>query len=451
LRHTSVDLNPLARVPVELTVKVPPGVRGFYAAGIIASVRPRPYATNVAVVLRFLIPVTVEIQSRTPRHKVEIGDVGLEPVPQMGENPATTLVWMSIGNNGGTYSRLKPLARVWSFANGHWRIVTTTEFKEVNIIPGAKLKLRADMQRALPSGKYKISGALYVDARRTKNLDKTVDFVGAASIKAVVADAPLDLVPTEVFIESIPGATRTAVVKVHNASGESVNVQAALGLPRTLQGVAFGDLKGDDLGCASWATVTPENFTLRGYGQQSVRITSKMPSPAEAFPCYYAFLGLWSTYPNGERAGVTTANVCVSNKNITAEPQVQAMKLIPSAMEDSKYLVVARFGNFGWVHIKPTMCKAAVSTILGAPIAGTGLTGHKSGVMLPLEVRDFSGVIDFANVQPGTYPLTAALEYGPDQRVTKQIAVRVSVEGEKTLVEVVQTEEELQEKIEIKW
>ena len=90
---------------------------------------------------------------------------------------------------------------------------------------------------------------------------------------------------------------------------------------------------------------------------------------------------------------------------------------------------------------------------MGVPKASTLLTGHKSGVMLPLEVRDFSGAIDFANVPPGTYRLTAILEYGPNpgQKVDKQIAIRISIEGDRRLVEVIQTEEELQEKIEVQW
>jgi hypothetical protein len=453
-RPETVSIGPYGMAPVELSVRVPPAVRGFYAAGILVSIRPRPGASDVSVILQFLIPVTLEIQGRMPRHQVQIGDVGLEAVEQRGENPATTLVSVSVENNGGTYSRLKPMARIWGLSSGRWRLVTTTELKEVSIIPGAKLKLRGDMQRALPSGKYKVSGALYVDGRRAKNLEKTIDFTGKTPVGTVVTDAPLDIIPTEALMDSMPGATRSAVIKVYNASEEAVNVQAALGLPRSLQGVSFGDVKGDDLSCIQWTKVTPENFTLRGYGQQSVRITSTMPSPGAVYPCYYAFLGLWSTYPDGQKAGVTTANICVSNREIKVEPEIQPMKLVPSAMDESKYLVVARFGNFGWVHFKPVKCRAVATTGMGTPVVSTLLTGHKVGVMLPLEVRDFSGALDFSPVSPGTYRLTAVMEYATGevvQRVNKQIAVRVSIEGERRIVEVVQTEEELQEKVEVQW
>ena len=451
LSPQNVSLSPLAAVPVELTVRVPSGVRGVWTAGIIAAIQPRPGA-EVAVVLRFLIPVIVEIQARTPRHEVEMTGVGLEFVEQRGENPATTLVSMNIENNGGTYSRLKPLARVWSLAaSGNWRLITTTEFKDASIIPGSKLKLKNDILRALPSGKYKVAGALYVDGKRGKTVEETMDFVGDPRVKKVVADAPLDLLPTEVFIDSIPGATRTASIKVHNASEDTVHVQAALVLPRALQGVAWGELRGDDLGCVEWTKIAPENFTLPAYAQQTIRVTSTMPNPTTTHPCYYALLGLWSTYPDGQRAGVKTANVCISDKNITAQPNIQGMKLVPSALDASKYLAVARFGNYGEIHVKPVRCRAVVTTGVGMPVANTLLTGHKSGVMLPLEVRDFSGVLDFAAVDEGTYRLTAALEYAPGQVADKQIAIRVSIEGERRLVDVTQTEEELDSKVEVRW
>jgi hypothetical protein len=45
----------------------------------------------------------------------------------------------------------------------------------------------------------------------------------------------------------------------------------------------------------------------------------------------------------------------------------------------------------------------------------------------------------------------AGLEYAPEERAIKQIGIRVSTEGENKLVEVIQMEEELPQKIEIQW
>jgi hypothetical protein len=448
LSDNSVEIPPYGVAPVMVNLRVTRGIRGFYGAGILASVRPRMDA-EIPVILRFLVPVIVEIQNRPMRHKVETTDVGMEPSK---EDPAITMLSMSIENKGGTYSRLKPMARIWAFSDGHWRVITTTQFKDASIIPGANLKLETQIDKYLPSGKYRVAGVLYVDGRRTKRIQKEIDYVGSAKIEKVVADAPVDVYPTDIAIESLPGATRGATLTVFNASDETVNVQTALGLPHNLQIASFADVKGEDLNCTEWVKVTPEKFTLRGEGgKQNIRIITTMPNPAVTHPCYYSLLALWATFPDGQKAGVTTTKICVKNKKIEIEPEAEAMKLTLHALEGSKYIVVARFGNFKTIHFTPKKCRAGITTAEGIPRVSTLLSRSERGLMLPFERSDFSGVIDLSNLPADTYRLAAALEYGTDKVETKQIAIRVSIEGNQRKVEIVGTEEELEEIVEIKW
>ena len=450
-RPASVELKPMGAQTVNVYLRVPAGIRGFYYAGILASLRPRPDVGGIALILRFFIPVLVEVQGRTIRHRVELEDIGMELVESAGGKPATTVVSMGISNNGETYSSLKAFAKIRGFWDRHWREVTEAEFRGVSIIPGAKFKLNNNIGRSLPSGKYNLSGVLYVDGRRAKRIEKEINFVGDTSIKKVAIDAPLDLLPREVLINCRPGATRSASITVRNASDETVNVQTGLALPGNLRGVAFGDLKGDDLDCTTWLKLEPESFTLPSYKQQTIRVTAAMPKTATMHPCYYALLGLFTTYPDGQRGGVTTANIGVTNEGIIAEHLVSAMKLSPALKEGSQYYIVARFGNFGPIHFTPIRCRAAVVSDTGAPRALVALSSSKSDIMLPLEVRDFSGIIDFSQFSAGTYRLAAALEYAPDQRAVKQIGIRVLPQGEQRIVEVVKLEQELGEEIEVQW
>ncbi len=450
-RPTRVDLTPMGAQSVDVFLRVPPGIRGFYTAGILATLRPRPDATDITVVLRFLIPVLTEVQGRPMRHKIELEDIGMELVESVGGKPTTTVVSMDISNNGGTYSHLRAFAKVRGFWDEHWREVTDSEFRGVSIIPGAELKIKNNIERSLPPGKYKISGVLYVDGRRAKRIEKEINFAGDTSIMKVATDAPLDVLPSNVIINCRPGATRTTAVKIRNASDETVNIQTGLALPGNLRGVAFGDLKGDDLDCTEWVKIQPESFTLRSMSQQSIRITATMPKSVEMHPCYYALLGIFSTYPDGQRGGVTTANICVTDESISAEPFVHGMKLSPALKGGSQYYIVARFGNFGRIHFTPIRCRAAVVSETGVPRALTALSSSKSDIMLPLEVRDFSGIIDFSNVSAGTYRLAAVLEYAPGEVATKQIGIRVLPQGQRRVVEVVKLEEELGEKIKVQW
>jgi hypothetical protein len=455
LRPNNFDLPPGGVVPVELDLRVGRGVRGFFGAAIIAETNPMRGQGDIAIVVRFIVPVIVEIQDRPIRPRVQATDLGMEFIPRRGEYPARSVVSMAIENTGGTFSRVKPGVRIWSFVGGHWRVITTTEIQETGIIPGAKLNLKSVIHKNLPSGKYKAAGYLFVDGRRTRKIEKEIDFVGDPTINRLAVDAPLDLEPIDVTIEGVPGATRTATLKVFNASDETVNIRTAMGLPNILQLGTLGDVRGEDLDCTGWLQVTPEQFTLQGVGgQQTLRIVSTMPDTSLQYPCYFSLLALWASYPDGQQAGYTTTNLCVRNISVDAEPSAVALKLTVQDLGESQYLVVARFGNYGLVHFVPIRVKTALTMVSGISPGMNRVSTYMSGnpnLMLPFETRDYSGVLDLSRVPADRYRLGAAMEYAPDQWAPKQMAVRISIEGERRIVEIEGVEEELNELIEIKW
>ncbi len=450
LEKSTVEVGPLQLVPVKVNIRVPPGTRGFYAAGIIVGVRPPQEESNVAVLVQFLIPVTIQIQNRPLRHEVEFKDINMELQEAIGDTPSTTILTMDIVNNGGTYSRLDGFVRVRAFLKEHWREITVAQFRPVAIIPGSVLKLTDDIGRVLPSSKYKLSGALYVDGRRIKTIDKEVEFAGDPSVTKVATDASLDIEPIELIMNTVPGATRMSAMTVYNPSDEAVNVTAALSTPASQKGVTYGELMGEDLSCVDWLEVVPQNFTLGVLGHQSIRITAKLPNPASVHAAYYALLVLRATYPDGQNAGAIKAPICLVNKSVEAKAAAYGMMLNLASVAPSKYLVVTRYGNFGGnIHYYPT-CRAVVTTAAGEPMARATLTSRKSGLMLPLEVRDFSGVIDFAPFPEGTYRLTVSLEYAPDETELQQLPVRVSIKDGQRAVEIIRTEE-YEQALGVKW
>jgi hypothetical protein len=457
MSRSSVTLNPLESMPLELTLRIPRGLRGFYTAGILATIRPRPDMTGVVVVPRFLVPVIVEIEGRPVRPRVETTAVGMEFVPASGSGPATDIVSMRVENKGETYSRLRPLARIWSFAGGHWRVITTTQFSETGIIPGANLLLKASLHKSLPAGKYKIAGMTYVDGRPTRRLEKEVNFAGDPKVTKVAADAPLDVDPADLIIKSLPGATRTGMIKIVNATSETVNIRAALGLPKVLRSTVFGDVRGQDLDCTSWIKIMPEQFTLQGEGgRQNLQVIATMPNPAVTYPCYYSLLALWATYPDGQGAGVTTMPICIRDTNIQAEPEAQGLRIDIQDLGASKYLIAAQFGNFKTIHFTPITVKAAIIPTTGAaaasgvPRASIFLSGDPS-LMLPFETRQFSGVMDFSNIPADNYLLVGRLEYAPSQFARTQKLIQVSIEGGKRVIRTLGTQQELGGKVEVKW
>lgn len=442
LTKDRVEVRALRIVPVEMTLRVPPGVRGFYGAGVIATLELDPGTQGVGIIIRYLVPVLLNIQhGRAIRHKIELEGVNLTFSEPNGLEPAKTLISANIVNKGGTFSALNVLGRVRAFSNGHWREVTETEFRKAGIIPGVELNLQKDIGRSLPSGKYKVAAGLYVDGRRVRAIEKEIDFVGDPSISKVASDVALRVTPTELVIRSLPGATRTSVIKVRNDSDDTVTVRTSLAIPPSLYGVTFGDLFGDELSCSAWVELMPETFTLRRGGRMNIRIKASMPKTTNMHAYYYGLLSLHATYADGQNAGVKTAYISVENSSVEAVPVAQPVRLNLAHMEESRYLVVTSFGNFGNIHFTPR-CTATITNLMGVSMRKGKilLTSSKSGLMLPLEFRAFSGVFDLSDYPAGMYTVTTTLEYAPGEVVNNQIGISVSIEGEQRVVELLQPE-----------
>jgi hypothetical protein len=438
LSAETVNVDPMKMAPVTVTVKTPAGARGFYLAGLIAQIKAKPAEKGVTVVIRFMIPILVEIEGRPERQKIDLNDVGMTFRKESPDSPPTALASLGVENSGKTYSRIKGSVKVMFSSNGRWKPVSTVEIRELGILPGSKLNLAADLQRRLPSGKYKLSGTLYVDGRRGKPLEKEIDFEGDPTVTRLAVDTPLTIDPLETLIAGAPGSSRTATIKVENASDDEVTVEAACLTPALLRGVAMGDLKGDDLSCASWVEVIPAKFTLRAGAKQNIRVVAKMPKDDNPQANYYGTISLKATYPDGQNAGQGDATVCVGNKGVEAKPAAQVAKMTLAAAESGKYVLQARFANSGNVHFKPK-CKAVVVTGQGQTVTETELAGEE-GIMLPLESREFSGIVDFGKIEPGAYALKAVLEFAPGQGAAEQLPIRVTVEDGQKVVTIITPE-----------
>jgi hypothetical protein len=465
LSTSKVELGPLAEVPVEVIIRVPPRVHGFYSAGILTTYRVAPEGTDVGYLLRYLIPVLIEIQGRTIQPKIKLLNVNMEHVPALGDKEATTNVAVSVENIGDTYSRLKPMARLEGYQDGHWRLITRAEFRDTGIIPGSQLHLEADIMRALPSGKYKLAGAIYVDGRPGGAIQKEIDFVGDPSLNKAATDAPLDLsiadkAITEIIINGNPGSTRTQVLNIHNASDSTVNIQTLFALPTSLAGRASPAFRGESLGCPDWLRIEPSQIELGSYQDKRVRVIAEIPASVTDYPWHYAVLGLYAHYPDGQMAGLTTANVCVGeDRGMTPEVMVRATNLSIRGYDPlkSEFLVLIEFTNDSSTFFTPKRCKAGIVFASGQYTsqvrASTTMRSDQPGVILPLDTRRYSGVLDLSSVEAGNYRLEATLEYGVGQNIRKQCAIQVSIVNGRRLVQTIQTADEIapNDIIEVNW
>lgn len=441
LEKDVVEVTPFGRVPLKLFMKTPSGRRGYYFAAVLAQSAPRMDVVEgmtTMTILQYVIPVILEVSGRPMRHEVDLKDVGLEFQSQTATRAAATMVAMDIENTGGTYSRLRGFARVFGEWGGHWRKIAQVEYPETGIIPGVKLHLRQDVGRPLPSGKYKVEGYLYVDAQRSGRVANELEFKGDPRVMTVRAEVALDLSPREVFIQTIPGATRGDSLTVANASEEGVTITTELMLPEHMEQIVNArGVPGEAYGCVDWVTVEPRRFTLRGYGRQNLKIIARMPDSAAQLPNHYAMIRLHATYADGEEGGTAKARVCVQNRKATGTTQIDSMMLTLSELSAGRYLTTARFLNNGDTHVQPR-CRAILTTVPDDTARKRFMMSSEdydqTGILLPLDTRNFSGVLDVTDVTAGVYRLTAILEHGQGQTVQDQRGIEVVEEGGQKVV-----------------
>lgn len=414
-------------LPFDLRVEVPPQAKGFYFAAIVATTAPRiltlPTGQLAPVSMQLVIPLIVEVQGTPVQRDISLTGVDLQYQAQTLKDPARNNVFVDIANPGGTFSSLLPIVRLWNQVGGHWQQCAEVKFPALSIMPGAKLHVAADAGLALPSGQYQAEAYLFVDGRRGDVIKRTITFKsGDPTLIPRSGEPSLRVQPAELFLDVIPGATRTTPVQIMNGSDEEIKVKPELIVPEHMQSMTTGNgIRGDDLSCAGWVTLSPAEFTLKGHGQRSVTVLAKLPKDAVKYRNYYGTLRLRVSFADGKPAGTKDSLVCVrSTKGTEKSVLIDGTVLTIAELSPSRYQAAATFSNKGANHVTELNCLGYLSKI-GAT-AGTGAsvlkrflmtneTPGQTGLLLPIDARSFSGVLDVSDVPIDTYYLTAILTY----------------------------------------
>lgn len=415
-----------ATIEPTVTIKVPAGTQGVYFAALLAETPRQPEAEGLVVRVRFLIPVIVRIQGSPPRQRVDLDAATMtyQTADESGVAP-TTMAGLAITNRGRTFPRVRGQLLIDRQSGDRWRPVTKIDIPERGIIPGATVNLGDNLHRRLPSGNYRLRGLLWVDGRRAGTLEDVIEFVGDPNIDALAYDTILGLEPEIVRMDAVPGGTRATIVQVENPSEYSIRVQAAAITPNAIQGMALGEIRGDEFSAAPWTQIRPAEFTLRPGGRQNIRVVGAVPREGANLPNYYADIVLQGVYEDGQSAGTTRSTVQLVNAAVeTKSNGIIDQMQVAEGDGPSKLVVQARFVNVGNAHVDP-FASAQVLGPRGEHILRSSLSGDE-GVLLPLAVRSYSEQLDFSKVDPGTYVLRATVNYGSGQEAAKQLRIAVA-------------------------
>ena len=431
---------------------------GFYGAAIIASTKVRGSDSDkVPMVIRTGIPViAIRNRQNTPAD-VNLCGVNLEFVPSQGLTQGRVFATMRIKNAGTTFPPLRPILRISGWFDNHWRLITTHEFENVGIIPGVELNLKSDLGKSLPSGKYRLDGALYADGTlkgKNRRFGREIQFEGDPFLNRPASDVPLDLTPKDVTIETTSGSDRYGYLDIHNAADEEIYVEPILDIPETFKGKAKDNIIiSDAMTCLKWLSFSESKFKLEGFKDKTLKITAGVPSNATPLPYYYAALGLKVTYPDGQSAGTTWTNICLKNKNVVPQTQVNcsSINLVEVDKSKSLYLIQAWFDNNGNSHVDPERVRAAVVKADGFSRTAAMLSSKNYGMFLPLETRLYTGTLNFAPVAEGDYNLEVLMNYPPDQKASLQIRVQVTAAGDQRIPKITQTNKNSTELVPVQW
>ncbi len=407
-----------------LMVKIPPKARGFYCAGLQVSLQPRDGVGGVTIRYDFVVPVCVVIEGRALTTDVKLVSSGLRFIEAKDDQQESASVVITVKNNGTSRSKLVPFASIWEVLPSRRRVVKRDlAFSPIAVIPGAEVDLAVDLQSKLPSGKYRIQTRLSVDGRRVKGLTQEIDFTNPGFAGETHEDAAMGLTPNQVDIELLPGRRGTHKMTIRNNSDEAIVVKAIPVLPSVMAGKVV-HVRGEDLSCADWIEIIPNEVPIRAGGERNVTVVVRMPREDE-MPVlaidpsnHYATLKFYGFYRDRSSAGMASTMVNVMKKGAEANPEILGRNMSIQSLpgKPSQCQVVGVFANRGVIHVVPT-CTGRIQSD-GAPNSRTEhgilkmVNVDADRVLMPYETRQFSGEFDFSGIPAGKYIVTVRLDYG---------------------------------------
>jgi hypothetical protein len=436
-KKARTTLKPFEQKPVSINIRVPGGKRGFYCAGVVATLHPRPGSTGVRLTYEFVVPILLRIEGSVLFNKVKLADANMKLRQKSKDKPEASLVSFEVRNEGETQAAIQVSGQLRAFAEGRWKNISRFDFQPQRIIPGACLKFERDYGKSLPAGRYKLSAVTYVNGQRSRGIEKEIQYAGQKNAGALTEAVAIEFDPELLQIDCKPRIKRSGKMAIYNNSNESVRVKLSIQMPTHMQNTTYGGLRCDTLGCPDWLSVRPEEFELRAFKERNAQVIAQMPEEAQLYANYYADLVVDYFYPDGSRAGQTRAAVCVNNIAVVHEPSFREIGEELEKFGESQYVVKAAFFNQGDTHINPEVTARVVNPgLIVVRNVEMKTNANLSTLMMPFEKRTFFARLDFSDIPAGQYNMRIDYTFDGLERagvINKQINVRLA--GEQRIVE----------------
>jgi len=447
VRRNEVEVPSSDSTSESLSVRIPGNARGFSCAGLKVTLKPRPGLVGVVFKYDFVVPILVSVDGHALTSNVKVVSAGLKYEGGGSGQQERVSLLASMANNGTAYSKFTATASIWQvLETGRSRSVKKDlKLFEKPMVPGSEFNTATDLGSDLPTGKYKISIRLNVDGRRVKGLTQEVDFVNPTQSGLAHVDAAMRLNPARVDLDMNPGRVGNQKIVIRNYSDEDIVVKAVPVVPDAFAN-RVTTVRGNDISCADWIEIRPNELPIRAGGQRTVTVVVRMPKE-DQLPVltidptnYYSMVKFYGFYRDRSSAGISSALVNVKKRGAEPVPTVQQKELKIQSLGQSRFLIVGVFANYGTVDVTPT----CVGRILAESSGSSGSTINygkirltnedADAVLMPFTSRAFSTEYDFSNIPAGRYTVVLRLDYakGLWSEIQKQYEVYDS-NGEKLI------------------
>ncbi len=426
--QTKFPLQPLGQQALNVRLTVPGSARGFYGAVIVVtSQRPQP-GPGLKLVLRFLVPIMIHVDSGVSRKGGQIDDAAAFFVPADKTRTAGTLVACMVKNTGDALCRYTGTANVFQIVNGRKRRVIAGTFEERRVIPNATVALTFMSPNRLPSGNYRIETTMSMEGQKMPPFGKDVDVKGDPSIKNAVADIELGLSPDPLEFDATPGATRGIAFKVSNSGSDPVIVDAFVTTPKAMEGTASSRGTGESFSVAPWFT-QPLTGSVIGAGQErTLRILSTVPEGLLVNPLYYGELHVVAKTQEGVTVGSGTLLMVGKTKGLKPTLKISSRgEIILSSVKTNVFGFTSVFENTGDGDLE-VQFEARITDTARINTVQNLDTGDLPKRILPFEIVRPSGKIDLASIKNGVYIVEITAKSG-DLKETRTAGIRVTTEN----------------------
>lgn len=424
---------------INVKMQVPMNARGFYCGCAIVQTVPERKPGTIAIRIRFLVPILVQVYGTASTRRIEVGVPTMEFAPKNAREPVGTIFKIPIRNAGESMTRVNANLTVYSSMNDRLRKVTSVSFKERTLLPHAQAVLAQKTMTRLPKGKYKLFAEVRLEGSAPFRSSGEFDYEGDPEMKSAVFASELEMSPETLEIEGAPGAMRSTSLLVKNTGTEPVQLKAGAGVPLVLQGVAAGNRVGEELSCPSWVSFGSTAGTVKPGSERRINVLVRIPREGVKYSHYYARLLLTALSPEGQPIGTVEGLLAVKIQNAEVKAELTPSgRVTVTKTGKSEYNFVMRFANLGSVHLDLKPSASLMDAQSSRVLKELKPEEEGSGYLLPLGTRAYSYTVNFQDVPPGKYALRFVVEYEKNRAISTVMVRVVSAANGERSVEVVE-------------